>query len=382
MKISFKRRRQNRVSHRIYSYLLGWEWHILQHTTPQSMIKECPEAANWILQLEDNHNHGILISQLDSNEIVVQGTLSILLSDDRDDVHPLHFWISQSKLITIHHDNRIPIRLQHLNHTAAYEKCETAPEAFCMMINVLLEHLHISLDQFQTKLGELEVNVRHHNRKDLLDDIIERRYELLHFSHLYLPYRELEGIIKEAFLEQIEQTKSFIRLQHRFDRLDTLLKHYSIEIDTLLSVDDAISSMKGNEIIRTLTIFTVLCLPATILGSIWGSNFEWLPFKNEPLGFIYLILSIFIITAFLSFILWKKGWTGDIILSDKHKRKAKKLAAANDHAAKTAQQELDMKPLPPRQKRKQRLQDKAPLSLRTLEHQVIDSLPKRSKKHK
>jgi len=374
------------VSLRIYSYLSGWEWHILQQTTPEEMIKHFPEAAEWILHIQQNSNHAILISQLDSKEVIVQGSLSIQLSEDNDDIHPLHFWFSKTRLITIHQDNRIPVRLQSINHTAAYEHCKSAPEAFCVMINILLEYFHVGLDHFQTRLGELESKVRMHNRSDLLDEIIERRYELLHYSHLYLPYREFEGIIKEAFFEQLEHTKGFIRMQHRFERLDTLLKHYSIEIDTLLSVDDAISSMRGNEIIRTLTIFTVLCLPATILGAIWGSNFEWLPFKDEPYGFLVLILTIFIITAILSLFLWKKGWTGDIIsttkASNKRKQKKEPLMLTLMQSPEQQSEESIVKELPPRKLRKKSKAMQNQLEMVAINHELEDQLPSRTKKHK
>lgn len=371
------------MSQRFYSYLSGWEWHILQHTTPQNMIKIFPDAADWILHLDDNSNHGILISNQNTNNVIVQGMLNVQLSEDKDDIHPLHFWMSKTKLITIHKDNRIPIRLQNLNYTALYEQCETAPEAFCVMINVLLEYFHISLDYLQTLLGQLEIKVSAHNRKDLLDDIIDRRYELLHFSHLYLPYREFEGIIIEAFQDELVDKKSFVRLQHRFDRINTLLKHYAVEIDTLLSVDDAISSMRGNEIIRTLTIFTVLCLPATILGSIWGSNFEWLPFKNEPFGFIYLILTIFVITGFLSFLLWKKGWTGNIIVaSKKNSRRRNKLKQALFAEMKEETEEDAEVVLPPRKERKARFQVTQTIESKRQAEQVLEELPKRSKRRK
>lgn len=374
------------MSQRIHSYLSGWEWHILQHTTPSKLLKLYPDAAEWILNLDDKVHNSMMISQIDQHT-VVQGSLMLQLSEDKHDLQPFHFWLSASRLITVSKDNRVPIRLQNIDYTLKYEQCQTAPEAFCIMMNILLEYIHIGLDHFQTKLGELEHHVRMHNRKDLLDEIIERRYELLHYNHLYLPYRELEGMLKEAFLDDIQSTKSFIRLQHRFERLDTLLKHYAIEIDTLLSVDDAISSMRGNEIIRTLTIFTVLCLPATILGAIWGSNFDWLPFKDEPLGFFYLIISIFFITACLSYLLWRKGWTGDIISSSKRKSKVK-VNQIGDKFLVSFKQTDQLEPLtthiestlPPRKERKKiKRIKKATVNLK---YQAVEELPSRSKRRK
>lgn len=340
--------------HRNLRYMAGWEWHVLQlkhipvsssrrqhasskahsasvndaderyATEKRELIQAYPEAAAWINDSYERFTNNILIQKVEQYGPVVQGTILIQLSDDEQDVAPFHFWLSGNKLLTMQRDTRIPLRLQHLTMLEEYERCQHAPEAFFIMLGTLLESLHIGLDQFEKRLGQLEKDMKEQNRKDLLDTIIERRYELLHFSHLYLPIRELEGLAKEAFLDQLTNSEGYQRLQYRFQRVDNLLKHYAIEIDTLISVDDALSNFRGNEIIRTLTIFTAICLPASIIGALWGTNFVKIPFKNEPLGFIYMIGAILIITAFIYYLFWRKGWTGDI-LSKRKSAKPEKL---------------------------------------------------------
>lgn len=329
--------------HRNLRYIAGWEWHVLQlkhipvsasrrqhmhskalsdslHNADERYLNEkrelaqsYPEAAAWINDSYERFTNNIFIQKIDNYGAVVQGTILLQLSDEEQDVAPLHFWMSTSKLITMQRDTRIPVRLQNLNMLEEYERCQHAPEAFFLMLGMLLESLHVGLDRFEQRLGQLEKDMKEQNRKDLLDTIIERRYELLHYSHLYLPVRELEGLAKEAFLDQLTNSEGYQRIQYRFQRVDSLLKHYAIEIDTLISVDDALSNFRGNEIVRTLTIFTAICLPASIIGAIWGTNFIKLPFKDEPLGFLYMIGAILLITAFIYFLFWRKGWTGDIL---------------------------------------------------------------------
>jgi len=375
------------LNHRYLRYLTGWEWHVLQldknhHSESDTAVEDdplseypvtssntnysvsqmrekrelsrkFPEAASWIDQSYDRKKNNIMMQHRTNSEVVIYGTILIQLSEDIKDIAPFHFWLSPTKLITIHDDARIPLKLQSIEHVSSYEHCLSAPEAFLNMIGTLLENLHIGLDQFEEKLGKLECAMRDRNRKGLLEDIIERRYDLLHFNHLFLPIRELEGIAKEAFMEELTSTESYKRIQHRFDRIDTLLEHYAKEIDTLISVDDALSNFRGNEIIRTLTIFTVVCLPATVIGAIWGSNFDLLPFKTHSHGFIYMLGTTFIITLSILLLLWNRGWTGDILQKSRKKKKENKTAPLSTSISSTATKEdtIEIKPLPSRRQK-------------------------------
>ena len=86
-----------------------------------------------------------------------------------------------------------------------------------------------------------------------------------------------------------------------------------MEIDTLLMMDDAISNFRGNDIMKTLTIFTALFTPAAVVGGIWGMNFNHIPWASEPWGFMVMTLIIVIATLCIYGWLWKKGWTGDLL---------------------------------------------------------------------
>lgn len=328
--------------HRMLRFPAGWEWHVLQQARQQPYPKEqlpsrkyamnqeqetdaqfeqhvdelkrlFPECASWIDACEDRQVNQIAVGESQESGPLLQGTLMVQVSESRTDIQPLHFWITRQRLITMHPDLRIPLRLQSMALNQKYDECRLAPEAFCLMLCAVLDILHAGLDDFEHSLGELEAAMRVKNRAGLIDAIFDRRYDLLHWNHLFLPIQELRDASKEAFMNELEATEAFTRITHKLERIDTLLKHYSLEIDTLISMDDAISSFRGNDIMKTLTIFTVLFLPATIIGTLWGTNFKWLPWENHAWGFIGMISLVIIITLALYLWLWKKGWTGDLL---------------------------------------------------------------------
>lgn len=342
--------------HRMLRYPEGWEWHVVQQARyepldqqplpsrksaargddtpaptrakPKSSVteaqmqaeehiaelkREFPECAIWLDECQGRRTNHIYVDDQPIAGSILCGTLMIQVSEDQSDLQPFHFWLSRGRLVTMHEDMRVPLRLQSGTHTLKYDECKIAPEAFFIMISVLLETFHIGLDGFERRLGELEKTMRQRNQTGLLDVIFERRYELLHWSHLFIPIRELYGAAKESFTDDLEDKEAFIRITHKLERIETLLKHYALEIDTLISMDDAISSFRGNDIMKTLTIFTVLFLPATIAGSLMGSNFNKLPYKDHPWGFTAMTIVIFAITIGIYIWLYKKGWTGDLL---------------------------------------------------------------------
>jgi Mg2+ and Co2+ transporter CorA len=342
--------------HRMLRYPAGWEWHVLQQARGQTIRKGplpsrkdankqtsasreerravkaiskmeqndaasqtdelkklYPECASWFDECAGRRTNNISVGDASTSEKLLYGTVMFQVSEDQTDVQPFHFWLTEKRLITMHEDMRLPLRLQAIEHTPKLESCETAPEALFIMISIILETFHAGLDGFETRLGELETTMRRENRTGLIDIIFERRYDLLHWSHLFIPVREVHSAAQEAFMDELTETDSFKRISHKLERIEALLKHYALEIDTLISMDDAISNFRGNDIMKTLTIFTVLFLPATIIGGIWGVNFENLPFKEYKWSFAAMLTAIAVITGFMYIWLWKKGWTGDLL---------------------------------------------------------------------
>jgi magnesium transporter len=332
------------MMHRMLRFPSNWEWHVLheerpdtanlsrrsqKQASPSSVIQvekindnaeaihtikqSNPEMAGWLSEPKNAKQNHIVVSELQSGEPVLQGTLVFQASEDQRDLLPLHFWLTHSKLATIHSDYRLSIRLQSEPWEDKLNRCQTAPEALFVMLSLILETFHSGLDDFETRLGNLELKMQRQNRTGLMNVIFERRYELIHWSHLFIPIREILGAAKEAFLDSLAEHEEFKRMEFKLDRIQSLLSHYAMEIDTLLMMDDAISNFRGNDIMKTLTIFTALFTPAAVVGGIWGMNFNHIPWASEPWGFMVMTLIIVVTTLGIYGWLWKKGWTGDLL---------------------------------------------------------------------
>lgn len=72
-----------------------------------------------------------------------------------------------------------------------------------------------------------------------------------------------------GFYENIKDMDAFRQTKVRLERTMKLLYHYDSQIETLLNINMNLYSYRGNEVIKALTVFTVLVTPITVFGALW-----------------------------------------------------------------------------------------------------------------
>ena len=94
------------------------------------------------------------------------------------------------------------------------------------------------------------------------------------------------------------------RTKDIWDLLETLKEN----INTFQETNESLISYRLNDIMKTLTIISVIMIPATLVASIFGMNIKTMPFTDNPIGFYYVITII--LTMILLFIGYfrKKDW--------------------------------------------------------------------------
>jgi magnesium transporter len=63
-----------------------------------------------------------------------------------------------------------------------------------------------------------------------------------------------------------------------------------------------------NNILKIFSIATVLLLPPSVIGAIFGMNFEFIPTLHQPWGF-WAALGVMVVSALLPYLIFKRrGW--------------------------------------------------------------------------
>ncbi|MER2141826.1 MAG: CorA family divalent cation transporter, partial [Priestia megaterium] len=78
-------------------------------------------------------------------------------------------------------------------------------------------------------------------------------------------------------------------------------------------LEEVVSTHRGNEIMKALTLLTAISTPLTAFGALWGMNFKGMPELDWKFGYVYALILIVLSTVAIYLYLRMKGWTGDLL---------------------------------------------------------------------
>jgi len=91
-------------------------------------------------------------------------------------------------------------------------------------------------------------------------------------------------------------------------RIIELSESHRDTLITALEVYYSRVSTRTNDIIRVLTLFTVILMPPTFLVGLWGMNFRYMPELSWKYGYILFWVVLVGVTASMVYYFRKKKW--------------------------------------------------------------------------
>ncbi|WP_026677432.1 magnesium transporter CorA family protein [Fictibacillus gelatini] len=300
----------------------NWCWHEFNFDNVeeiQQLIADTPVYNHWSKHITERKTNFLHVDKKDEIGSVLYGSLVYYQNPyNQNDYKWFHFFVSTSYFVTVGFDLSLLNRTNRETMYKEMDQCHSAQEGFFVLVGELLNNFLDGIDKFEYKLTKMRRDVQENNRTYLLDKIYDLRHELLNWNDLAIPVEELKLAAEEAFLDDITQATEYRRTCVRIERTFRLIQHYRQDIDTLLNLEEVLSSHRGNEIMKTLTVFTVIFTPAMVLGAIWGMNFKYMPELHLKYGYLYSLLIIGFSTVAVYIWLRMKGWTGDLLKKRKN----------------------------------------------------------------
>ncbi|KAF1679638.1 magnesium transporter CorA family protein [Bacillus sp. SKDU12] len=281
-----------------------------------------PQCEKWF----ENNQH-INFLRVDTTEADNEAVFGSIVYDqglDQEQDHTVfHFYITRDYFFTINFDFSILKGIKGREVIQQMERTGDAIEGFLVLLGELMNAYLIGIDEFEVNLRKLRWQIKDDNSKSILNRVHLLRHDLMVWKKLILNVKKIEMALKETFLPQNEG-KDYQRIHLKIDRGFTYINEFEGELNTLLHSEEVITSHRGNEIVKALTIFTTLFTPMTALGALWGMNFSVMPELDLKYGYLYSLILIIISTILIYLYLRKKGWTGDMLQEHKNKNTRKK----------------------------------------------------------
>lgn len=178
------------------------------------------------------------------------------------------------------------------------------------MLDLIVDNYYLVMEKVGDQVEALEDEVSRKSNKRSLARINQLRKELIVMKRNVSPVRDLvAGILRSESDWLEERTMKYFKDVHDHILLAVdLSDNYR---DVMMSVQDLYISnvnLKLNEVMKVMTIVTCLLAPATVIGGIFGMNFDVIPIAHHPYGFYAAIGLMFAIPILMLVIMKKRGW--------------------------------------------------------------------------
>ncbi len=105
-----------------------------------------------------------------------------------------------------------------------------------------------------------------------------------------------------------ECVKYCITLNNKIEKLMVALETLVQDLSLVREAFESEISNKTNELMKVFTLIATIFLPASLITSIYGMNFDNLPPMQNPYGCLYVLGFTLIISLFLVYLFKRKKW--------------------------------------------------------------------------
>ena len=223
-------------------------------------------------------------------------------------------FVGRGQLVTIHSGNLKPLNnlfaLCEGNETERARLMGTgASHVFYVIIDQLVDYIFPILRKVDNNINSIEDEIFTSDTRTSIREIALVRRDAIALRRIIrqqVPIVErLEHIDHPIILEDQEEYFGDIT-DHLYRARDIIDEDFEV-IGSLAETADTLASHRINEVMRILTVISVIMLPMTLISSIYGMNID-LPFSHHPSAFTLIAGIMVIIVVFMLVYFRRRNW--------------------------------------------------------------------------
>ena len=178
------------------------------------------------------------------------------------------------------------------------------------MLDVIVDNYFLVMEKLSDRIEQVEEEVVRNTKGLSMARINGLRKELIVLKRNIAPVRDLIGAIvrSESTLLDERTTKYFKDVHDHIIQAYDLSENYR---DVLVSMQDLYINninLRMNEVMKVMAIVTCLLAPATVIGGIFGMNFDIIPTLHNKWGFYIAVSLMLLIPVWMLRAFKKRGW--------------------------------------------------------------------------
>ncbi len=263
-----------------------------------------------------NTNRRSKMEELD--KVLFFSIKSILPNDDYDmvRVEQISFLLKDNLLVSFQEkrsDFFTHIRERIKTHSGIVRKKKNDYLLY-LLLEAVMENFYITIEFYEDQIEDLMIEAKSSDSPDVLVRIESNREHLNFLKRSILPLRDalfnLKSEHDEDDYDGIEKANYsfFARLHQKSLEILEQIEYDMNTLDSASSFYFSSQSHRMNEIMKILTVVSVIFMPLTFLVGVYGMNFKHMPELDYTYGY-YIVVAIMIAIALgMVYYFKKKKW--------------------------------------------------------------------------
>lgn len=207
-------------------------------------------------------------------------------------LHQIAMFIGHNYLVTVHHGALAEIdEIAQRWHTNLAKIDRSIGALLYSLLDTIVDAYFPVIDHIADLVEEIEQDVFEKFEESALQDIFSLKKSLLAMRRVVAPERDVMNVLirRDAPLFGAE---SVIYFQDLYDHLVRVADSLDIYRDLLSSALDAYLSMASNrlnQVMKTLTSWTIPLMAGALVAGVYGMNFDFMPELHWRLGYLWAL---------------------------------------------------------------------------------------------
>ena len=198
--------------------------------------------------------------------------------DGRFGTSELNFFLGKNFLVTYHD---LPLRsVATVEERALQANIAKAPDRVAYsLLDALVDNYKPAMDDLGVEIAEMEQLVLQRPDKEVLNKILQIKKEVLHLRKIIGPQREVLSRFARGEFKLVRPhiVPYFRDVYDGLFQISELAQTYADSLTGILQVYLNMSSNQTGEVVKLLTLITVITTPLMMIGTWYGMNFHDMP---------------------------------------------------------------------------------------------------------
>jgi len=179
------------------------------------------------------------------------------------------------------------------------------------LLDMIVDHYFVVMEKLVDRIEAIEEEIIRQANVRSLARINNFRKELIVLRRNVVPVRDLINGFRNTESDLIDGAveKYFKDIYDHILQANDFVDNYRDMLNNLQELYISKVNLKMNEVMKVIAVVTCILAPATVIGGIFGMNFDVIPFQHSYWAFYStVVFMLIVVPVFMIWIFKRRGW--------------------------------------------------------------------------